>query len=66
MFHFSVDIMKLLYSCPPGYTIILVSGDLDFNPVVQQILNNQIEVELWSFRKGRTNKRITYNNYFIF
>ena len=54
-FNFPVDIMKLLSSCNPADTnIILVSGDLDFKPVVKEILDKGFHFELWSFKKGKT------------
>lgn len=58
-FYFSVDIMKLLNSCNPADTnITLLSGDLDFKPVIQEILNKGFHFELWSFKKGKTKNRI--------
>ena len=45
--------MKLLKYYKPGDTICIISGDSDFLSVVKEILNNpQINLEVWSFKKG--------------
>ena len=44
--------MKKLTSLSYSDTIILASGDDDFNPVISEAMKKTHNIEIWSFQSG--------------